>query len=84
MASLVHGFKRMGLDCVGISSYQAGKTCKMSAIFRSLGMPLLIHQPLYSLLNRWVDEDLLYTLQAEGVGCMAFSPLAPGLLTSTR
>jgi L-glyceraldehyde 3-phosphate reductase len=67
---------------VGISSYSAGKTREAAAILRSLGVPLLIHQPSYSLLNRWVEEDLLDTLQAEGMGCIAFSPLAQGLLTN--
>ncbi|MFP8781275.1 L-glyceraldehyde 3-phosphate reductase [Hydrogenophaga sp. RWCD_12] len=67
---------------VGISSYSAGKTREAAAILRSLGVPLLIHQPSYSLLNRWIEEDLLDTLQAEGTGCIAFSPLAQGLLTS--
>lgn len=67
---------------VGISSYSAGKTREAAAILRSMGVPLLIHQPSYSLLNRWVEEDLLDTLQAEGMGCIAFSPLAQGLLTN--
>ena len=66
---------------VGISSYSAGKTREAVALLRSLGVPLLIHQPSYSLLNRWVEADLLDTLRAEGVGCIAFSPLAQGLLT---
>ncbi len=67
---------------VGISSYSAGKTREAAAILRQMGVPLLIHQPSYSLLNRWVEEELLDTLQAEGTGCIAFSPLAQGLLTS--
>lgn len=67
---------------VGISSYSAGKTREAAAILRSLGVPLLIHQPSYSLLNRWIEEELLDTLQAEGTGCIAFSPLAQGLLTN--
>ncbi|MEY4979320.1 MAG: L-glyceraldehyde 3-phosphate reductase [Pseudomonadota bacterium] len=67
---------------VGISSYSAGKTREAAAILRGMGVPLLIHQPSYSLLNRWVEADLLDTLQAEGMGCIAFSPLAQGLLTS--
>ncbi|QCB47933.1 L-glyceraldehyde 3-phosphate reductase [Hydrogenophaga sp. PAMC20947] len=66
---------------VGISSYSAGKTREAAALLRQMGVPLRIHQPSYSLLNRWVEEDLLDTLQAEGVGCIAFSPLAQGLLT---
>ena len=67
---------------VGISSYSAGKTREAAAILRSIGVPLLIHQPSYSLMNRWVEEELLDTLQAEGMGCIAFSPLAQGLLTN--
>lgn len=67
---------------VGISSYSAGKTREAAAILRQMGVPLLIHQPSYSMLNRWVEEDLLDTLQAEGMGCIAFSPLAQGLLTN--
>ncbi|MBT0570759.1 L-glyceraldehyde 3-phosphate reductase [Curvibacter sp. CHRR-16] len=66
---------------VGISSYSAAKTREAAAILRSLGVPLLIHQPSYSMLNRWVEEDLLDTLDAQGAGCIAFSPLAQGLLT---
>jgi L-glyceraldehyde 3-phosphate reductase len=66
---------------VGISSYSAAKTREASAMLRQMGVPLRIHQPSYSLLNRWVEEDLLATLASEGVGCIAFSPLAQGLLT---
>lgn len=66
---------------VGISSYSAGKTREAAALLRQMGVPLRIHQPSYSLLNRWVEEELLDTLQAEGAGCIAFSPLAQGLLT---
>jgi aryl-alcohol dehydrogenase-like predicted oxidoreductase len=65
----------------GISSYSAERTAQAAAILRQLGTPLLIHQPSYSLLNRWVEDGLLDTLEAEGVGCIAFSPLAQGLLT---
>jgi L-glyceraldehyde 3-phosphate reductase len=67
---------------VGISSYSAGRTREAAALLRAMGVPLLIHQPSYSLLNRWVEQELLETLSAEGVGCIAFSPLAQGLLTS--
>ena len=66
---------------VGISSYSAAKTREAVAILQSLGTPLLIHQPSYSLLNRWVEEDLLVTLADTGVGCIAFSALAQGLLS---
>ena len=65
----------------GISSYSAAKTREAGAILRSLGTPLLIHQPSYSLLNRWIEDGLLDVLDDEGVGCIAFSPLAQGMLT---
>ena len=67
---------------VGISSYSGPRTREAVAILREMGTPLLIHQPSYSMLNRWVEEDLLDTLEDEGVGCIAFSPLAQGMLTS--
>jgi len=66
----------------GISSYSPERTAEAAAILRDLGTPLLIHQPSYSMLNRWVEGGLLDTLEAEGVGCIAFSPLAQGMLTS--
>src|SRR6266496_2816050 len=65
----------------GISSYSAAKTREAAAILRSLGTTLLIHQPSYSMLNRWIEDELLDTLAAEGAGCIAFSPLAQGVLT---
>jgi L-glyceraldehyde 3-phosphate reductase len=66
---------------VGISSYSARKTREAAAILRALGTPLLIHQPSYSLLNRWIEAELLDTLADEGIGCIGFSPLAQGMLT---
>jgi L-glyceraldehyde 3-phosphate reductase len=66
---------------VGISSYGAERTAEAAAILRDLGTPLLIHQPSYSLLNRWIETDLLDVLEEQGVGCIAFSPLAQGMLT---
>jgi L-glyceraldehyde 3-phosphate reductase len=66
---------------VGISSYTAEQTREAAAILRGLGTPLLIHQPSYSLLNRWIEPDLLDALGELGVGCITFSPLAQGLLT---
>jgi L-glyceraldehyde 3-phosphate reductase len=66
----------------GISSYSAERTREAAAILRELGVPLLIHQPSYSMLNRWIEEELLDTLAEEGIGCIAFSPLAQGLLTT--
>jgi L-glyceraldehyde 3-phosphate reductase len=65
----------------GISSYSAERTNEAIAILRDLGTPLLIHQPSYSLLNRWIEPDLLEVLGREGVGCIVFSPLAQGMLT---
>jgi L-glyceraldehyde 3-phosphate reductase len=65
----------------GISSYSAQRTAEAAAILRDLGTPLFIHQPSYSLLNRWIETDLLDTLDDLGVGCIAFSPLAQGMLT---
>ncbi len=66
----------------GISSYSPERTSEAAAILRSLGTPLLIHQPSYSMLNRWIEGGLLDVLEEEGVGCIAFSPLAQGLLTT--
>ncbi|ABK53487.1 aldo/keto reductase [Acidothermus cellulolyticus 11B] len=66
---------------VGISSYSAKRTREAVRILRSMGTPLLIHQPSYSMLNRWIEEELLDVLGDEGVGCIAFSPLAQGMLT---
>ena len=66
---------------VGISSYSAAKTREAAELLRELGTPLLIHQPSYSMLNRWIEPDLLDVLEQEGVGCIVFSPLAQGMLT---
>jgi L-glyceraldehyde 3-phosphate reductase len=78
LATAVHQGKAL---YVGVSSYSATATRDSVAILRSLGIPLLIHQPSYSLFNRWVEQGLLDVLGEEGVGCIAFSPLAQGLLT---
>jgi len=67
---------------VGISSYSDERTAEAITILRALGTPLLIHQPSYSMLNRWIEDKLLDVLGREGVGCIAFSPLAQGMLTS--
>jgi L-glyceraldehyde 3-phosphate reductase len=66
---------------VGISSYSAPRTEEAVRILRGLGTPLLIHQPSYSMLNRWIEDGLLDVLGREGVGCIVFSPLAQGMLT---
>jgi L-glyceraldehyde 3-phosphate reductase len=65
----------------GISSYSAERTREAAAIMRELGTPLLIHQPSYSLLNRWIEPDLLDVLGEEGIGSIVFSPLGQGMLT---
>jgi L-glyceraldehyde 3-phosphate reductase len=66
---------------VGVSSYSGERTREAARLLRELGTPLLIHQPSYSMLNRWIETDLLDVLADQGVGCIAFSPLAQGLLT---
>ena len=65
----------------GISSYSAERTMDAASLLRQMGTPLLIHQPSYSMLNRWIEGGLLDMLGREGVGCIAFSPLAQGVLT---
>jgi L-glyceraldehyde 3-phosphate reductase len=67
---------------VGISSYSGDRTTEAVRILRELGTPLLIHQPSYSMLNRWIEDDLLDVLEQFGVGCIVFSPLAQGMLTN--
>ena len=66
----------------GISSYSPARTEQAATLLREMGTPLLIHQPSYSILNRWIEDGLLDTLEREGAGCIAFSPLAQGLLTA--
>jgi L-glyceraldehyde 3-phosphate reductase len=67
---------------VGVSSYSAGKTREMVRLLKEWKVPCLIHQPSYNMLNRWIEEDLLDVLEEEGIGCIAFTPLAQGLLTA--
>ncbi len=67
---------------VGISSYSAAKTAEAATILKELGTPCLIHQPSYSMLNRWVEDELLGVLEEMGIGSIAFSPLAQGMLTT--
>lgn len=67
---------------VGISTYSPQQTRQAAAILRDLGTPCLIHQPAYNMFNRWVEDGLLATLDELGIGCIAFSPLAQGLLTN--
>src|SRR5688572_30603110 len=82
MGALAHLHRQGKALYVGISSYSPELTRRAEAILRSEGVPLLIHQPSYSLLNRWIEQELLETLAELGVGCIAFSPLAQGMLTA--
>jgi L-glyceraldehyde 3-phosphate reductase len=82
MGALAHAYRQGKTLYVGISSYSPELTRRAREILKSEGVPLLIHQPSYSLLNRWIEESLLDTLGDLGVGCIAFSPLAQGMLTS--
>ncbi|WP_433173361.1 L-glyceraldehyde 3-phosphate reductase [Actinoallomurus sp. CA-150999] len=81
MGALDHAVRSGKALYAGISSYSAERTAEAAAILRDMGTPLLIHQPSYSMLNRWIEGPLLDTLDQEGVGCIAFSPLAQGMLT---
>jgi L-glyceraldehyde 3-phosphate reductase len=82
MGALDHAVRSGKALYAGISSYSAERTAEAARILRALGTPLLIHQPSYSMLNRWIEGGLLDTLEETGVGCIAFSPLAQGMLTS--
>jgi len=81
MGALAHAVRSGKALYAGISSYSPERTAESAALLRAMGVPLLIHQPSYSMLNRWIEESLLDTLEEEGVGCIAFSPLAQGMLT---
>ncbi len=81
MGALAQAVRQGKALYVGISSYSAERTREAAQILKSEGVPLLIHQPSYSMLNRWVEKDLLATLEELGAGCIAFSPLGQGLLT---
>ena len=81
MGALDHAVRSGKALYAGISNYTGAQTREAVAILRRLGTPLLIHQPQYSMLNRWIEGDLLDALGEEGVGCIVFSPLAQGLLT---
>ncbi|QEN07674.1 L-glyceraldehyde 3-phosphate reductase [Oceanispirochaeta crateris] len=81
MGALASAVKQGKALYAGISSYSAEKTLEASRILKGMGVPVLIHQPSYSMLNRWVEEKLLDTLLSEGIGCIPFTPLAQGLLT---
>jgi L-glyceraldehyde 3-phosphate reductase len=81
MMALDHAVRTGKALYIGISSYSATKTREAAAIARELGTPLLIHQPSYSMLNRWIEGALLDELEAQGMGCIVFTALAQGLLT---
>jgi L-glyceraldehyde 3-phosphate reductase len=82
MGALAHLHRQGKALYVGISSYSPELTRQAEAMLRAEGVPLLIHQPSYSMLNRWIEHGLLETLGELGVGCIAFSPLAQGMLTA--
>ncbi|MBT8240658.1 MAG: aldo/keto reductase, partial [Acidimicrobiia bacterium] len=82
MGALDHAVRSGKALYAGISSYGPNKTREAAALLRELGTPCLIHQPSYSMLNRWIEGGLTDVLRSEGIGCIAFSPLAQGLLTN--
>jgi L-glyceraldehyde 3-phosphate reductase len=81
MGALVSAYQQGKALYVGVSSYSATKTREAAEILRTAGVPLLIHQPSYSMLNRWIEAELLDALDEVGAGCIAFSPLGQGMLT---
>ncbi|GHH60313.1 glyceraldehyde 3-phosphate reductase [Lentzea cavernae] len=81
MGALVSAVQQGKALYVGISSYSPAKTREAAQLLKSAGVPLLIHQPSYSMLNRWIEPELLDALEEVGAGCIAFSPLAQGMLT---
>ena len=82
MGALAHAVRQGKALYAGISSYSPERTRDAYRLLQAEGVPLLIHQPSYSMLNRWIERDLLATLDELGVGCIAFSPLGQGLLTN--
>ena len=82
MAALDHLVRQGKALYIGLSSYPPEQTRQAAAILRQLGTPCLIHQPRYNMIDRWIEDGLLTTLKEEGIGCIVFSPLAQGLLTS--
>jgi L-glyceraldehyde 3-phosphate reductase len=81
LGALDHAVRQGKARYIGISSYSAARTRQAVAMLREMGTPLLIHQPSYSMLNRWIEPELLDVLDQEGIGCIGFSPLAQGMLT---
>ncbi len=79
--ALAHAVRQGKALYIGISSYSPGKTAEMAALLQAEGVPLLIHQPSYNLLNRWIENGLLDTLAQHGAGCISFTALAQGLLS---
>lgn len=82
LGALDHAVRSGKARYIGVSSYSATRARQAIEGLRQLGTPLLIHQPSYSMLNRWIEDDLLDVLGSEGIGCIGFSPLAQGMLTS--
>jgi L-glyceraldehyde 3-phosphate reductase len=82
MGALAHAVRSGKALYVGLSNYKPEETVRAVKILRDLGTPALIHQPVYNMFNRWIEPALLDTLEAEGMGCIPFSPLAQGLLTN--
>jgi len=81
LVALDHAVRQGKALYAGVSSYNAEQTRRAAQILRELGTPCLIHQPVYNMFNRWIEDELLDVLGGEGIGCIVFSPLAQGLLT---
>jgi L-glyceraldehyde 3-phosphate reductase len=81
MGALAHAVRSGKALYAGLSNYQPAETVRAAKLLRELGTPCLIHQPRYSMMDRWIEPQLLPTLEQEGIGCVVFSPLAKGLLT---
>jgi L-glyceraldehyde 3-phosphate reductase len=82
MGALAQAVRQGKALYAGVSAYDAELTHRAAKILRELGTPCLIHQPIYNMFNRWIEGQLMQTLQEEGIGCIVFSPLAQGLLTN--
>jgi L-glyceraldehyde 3-phosphate reductase len=81
MGALAHAVRSGKALYAGLSNYPAVETARAARLLREMGTPCLIHQPRYSMLDRWVEPQLLATLEEEGIGCICFSPLGKGVLT---
>ncbi|RRJ96514.1 L-glyceraldehyde 3-phosphate reductase [Opitutaceae bacterium TAV4] len=82
MGALAHAVRSGKALYAGVSNYNAEQTARAAKILREMGVPALIHQPVYNMFNRWIEPELLGVLEREGMGCIPFSPLAQGLLTN--